>query len=432
MGSIHQKRKYRVETNIEQSVAPFRALHSMRTYLQNLSQIQHLLHRSMKAMLVVTDALLNHGCPWRRHFSFQENEAPMSPPLQVAGISENRSARLWRIKGFTLIELLVVIAIIAVLIALLLPAVQQAREAARRSQCKNNLKQIGLALHNYHDTYGTFPPAGTPDVTISGQLHRSASWLVRILPQIEQNAAYNQMVFEGVDWSMQYGKNPNWQVLTSLRVNSFYCPSSSLPATRAQATTALMRSENGAPTSSIPLQIAQYVGISGSFFSGTNLTSFPAPTTPTTYNDGRTNYNGIIVFIHAVAHPRPIRMRDITDGTSNTVAVGEQSDFRRPAGVAPRDSDRASAYHGGAWASGPGVPWISNATTVRLPINSKDDSEAGQKVSYAGNTILCSPHTGGAHFTMGDGSVRFLSENVNSGTLTRLCDRSDGQVIGEF
>src|SRR5450432_1678919 len=103
------------------------------------------------------------------------------------------SRRLWRkLSGFTLIELLVVIAIIAVLIALLLPAVQQAREAARRTQCKNNLKQMGLGLHNYHDTYNMFPPGA---LTAGGDNLWGMSWYIRILPNIDQSVVFNQLTF---------------------------------------------------------------------------------------------------------------------------------------------------------------------------------------------------------------------------------------------
>ncbi len=113
-------------------------------------------------------------------------------------------------RGFTLIELLVVIAIIAILVALLLPAVQQAREAARRTQCKNNLKQLGIAIHNYHDVAGMFPG----NITQSPGSYRNASWLTMILPYIDQAPAYNQMEFSGTNFSNQGAPpNLNWDLV---------------------------------------------------------------------------------------------------------------------------------------------------------------------------------------------------------------------------
>ena len=110
-------------------------------------------------------------------------------------------------RGFTLVELLVVIAIIGILVGLLLPAVQAAREAARRMQCSNNLKQMGLALHNYHDTFNRFPGnTATPQ----GSQQLGASWLVKILPQLEQSAAFNQLVWIDTDFSDRTGVNRNW------------------------------------------------------------------------------------------------------------------------------------------------------------------------------------------------------------------------------
>lgn len=183
--------------------------------------------------------------------------------------------------------------------------------------------------------------------------------------------------------------------------------------------------------------MANYVGIAGSYLSGADLTSAPSPvgSTMTSYDNGRNSYNGIMAFVDAV-NPRAIRMRDITDGTSNTMMIGEQSNYSLNTSGNPTDY-RTSNYNGAAWSAGLGGTgtsgWMANVTTVRLGINAKDSSTGnGNKVAYGGNTLITSPHTGGAQFLLGDGSSRFISENINMGTLTRLCDRSDGQVLGEF
>lgn len=328
-------------------------------------------------------------------------------------------------RGFTLIELLVVIAIIAILVALLLPAVQQAREAARRSSCKNNLKQVGLALHNYHDTFSVFPPGGVgPD----GDGNRGASWLVRILPQLEQGPAYDQITFDGTDWTMQGTRtNRNWAITNQLRVPALNCPSSPLPSTRTQTTNAETRAL-GAPDS-ITYQLTNYVGIAGAYDSGVALGQLPSPTAWTGYY--RSNYNGVIISVDTLSS-QAVSMRSITDGTSNVVVVGEQSDFRtRTDGV--QEDKRACNHDGGPWSAGEGGSngWWLNMTVIRSGINARNGNN-GQEQAYFRHTLLTSPHAGGGQFTMGDGSVRFISENINYLTLTRLCDKADRQPIGEF
>ncbi|HWL09174.1 MAG TPA: DUF1559 domain-containing protein, partial [Planctomicrobium sp.] len=175
------------------------------------------------------------------------------------------------------------------------------------------------------------------------------------------------------------------------------------------------------------------VGIAGSYFSGVDGTSFPTPQTTHSYGGGRYSYNGVIVSVNST-NPRPIRMRDLTDGTSQTLAIGEQSDFYRPSGGGTSQDYRACIHAGGPWGGGPatGTQWVSNLTSVRHPINSGVTGDLGQKLAYGGNTIFCSPHSGGAQFMVADGSVRIVSESIDFGILTRLCDRSDGQVIGEW
>lgn len=337
-------------------------------------------------------------------------------------------SRMRRAKGFTLIELLVVIAIIAVLIALLLPAVQQAREAARRTQCKNNLKQIGLALHNYHDNTNCFPPGNV--VPETGTTLRGASWLVRMLPMIDQAAAFNQMVFAGTDWTTQNGNpNRNWSVVNTLRVSGLNCPSSTLPQVRSQTansgTTGL-----GAPAT-LSYQTSNYVGIAGSYDNAATGVCCPSPSTWTGYY--RSNYNGMIVASNGTyGDARPVRIADAIDGTSNTILVGEQSGPDPSCSRADKDC-RASNYDGGAWSGGAGgdTDWWLNMTVIRSPINSNQGAN-GDEQPYYRHTRITSNHTGGAHLLFSDGSVRFLSNNMDYLTLERLASRNDNAVVGDF
>lgn len=322
-----------------------------------------------------------------------------------------------RPRAFTLIELLVVIAIIAVLIALLLPAVQQAREAARRSQCKNNMKQLGLALHNYHDTFTTFPIGQRESKTFP-------NWRIGVLPYIDQAPLYNNLNFSqsfmsGCSASSGYGfaqTTPGNPVLKNLVLAVFRCPSSALD-----------------PTADVGCnfdraQVHDYVGISG---------ATPDPAARTTVCSQDTGYgtycnNGLLV-------PNEVtRLRDVTDGASNTMIVAEQSGT-------VGNSDFRSGYHGG-WSSLQSVPagrflvpqfvtgdlpYGSGTTTIRQQINSKT-AGLGAGSSYYSNTIINSFHVGGIHALLADGSVRFLSENLNFATLTNLACKNDGVVLGEF
>ncbi|HWL09916.1 MAG TPA: DUF1559 domain-containing protein, partial [Planctomicrobium sp.] len=260
--------------------------------------------------------------------------------------------------GFTLIELLVVIAIIAILVALLLPAVQQAREAARRSQCKNNLKQIGLSLHNYHDNYRFFPHnAQSFGDSLTGT---GPSWLIRILPFLDQTAAYNQIDFQTLsDWTMSYAANVNHALCNRLRVSTLNCPSSALPKTRILSTNA-----NG----NVEVQLVNYVGIEGSYYKGGTSTTVTDVFDLAEDTYGHTVFNGVIV--KSGGKGRSTRLSDITDGTSNTLAVAEQSRFYKEAATGTERDLRSSSYRG-AWASGrpEAVKWTINVASIRYPIN---------------------------------------------------------------
>lgn len=326
------------------------------------------------------------------------------------------SHSLRRTTAFTLVELLVVIAIIGVLIALLLPAVQQAREAARRMQCTNHIKQLGLAVHNYHDTFGKLPYNASPKLPTTGTtVYRGASWFTRLLPFLEQTAAFDQLVFSG-DWTHQDIPNPNTNVLSGFVVSGLHCPSSPLPETATW-------DKHGV---AYVVQRANYVGIKGSAIQGgtTNVTS------PATHRSmyGSAYYNGVITDLDPDYNARAIKFAAITDGTSNTLFVSEQSDFQYD-GTDKFDCT-SSGYWGGAWASGGSNSWSHNVTVLRYPIGAYKGT--GNTAAYNSNVALTSAHPGGAMGGLTDGSVRFVSETVNFATLTALCDREDGAVVGEY
>lgn len=278
-------------------------------------------------------------------------------------------------RGFTLIELLVVIAIIAVLIALLLPAVQQAREAARRSSCKNNLKQIGLALHNYHDVHSVFPPGQIrgEDLIAAGtnEYGNGFSWGAMILPFIDQAPLYEQL-----DFNIGTNEGNNLPLITSLSAMTVVlCPS--------DADRPGVRSIGTHPTT----PATSYAGSSGAFNNWSDSTN--------------SRLSGGFFTIDPA---RPSSIASITDGTTNTIAVGERSykvweggiwlGATNP-GIAPGAGDRAYAQD---W-------WLSYAI---YPItNTYISGMPSTSIRFG------SQHTGGAQFCMADGSVRFISENIN-------------------
>lgn len=350
--------------------------------------------------------------------------------MKTKGTSSGRSA-------FTLVELLVVIAIIGVLIALLLPAVQQAREAARRMQCSNNLKQLGLALHNYHDTNGAFPMVSYVDNT-----NRPASWLVRIWPFIEQSAAYDQCTFQS-DWT-GIGFDRNWRVTTNVVVDSLNCPSN--PMDRFLTQTSSSATQNDGAPAEVRYQRADYVGVGG----GYNMTG---ATASHWYGyHGMNDYNGIFVALDS-RNTQTASFRDITDGTSNTLAVGEQSNFIRSLNTSTGEvtfhDSREYGHRGGAWSGGGGHngngSWYGNwegHSSIRVGINYAHTSgynnplgtgnDPGKGGRSGHHTIFTSAHPGGALFVLGDGSTRFVSENITLDTLRNLANRADGKVLGEY
>lgn len=302
--------------------------------------------------------------------------------------------------GFTLIELLVVIAIIAILIALLLPAVQQAREAARRSQCKNNLKQIGLAVHNYESTFGRFPAAGegtifttSPPSTTFGP-HALFS---QILPYLEQGNTYQQF-----DFGVAYNATPQNIAAARQAMPAFVCPSESY---------------RGTTTDQQGFGVADYAAsIYVDIDPATGLRN------PALRVDGSLTHNWR-------------RMRDVIDGLSNTFLVVEDAgrDERIQPGNIYVDAVDGQKRRDWRWAE-PDTAGIGISKTIN---NNK--APLGGPTSCPWTTNNCGPfeeifsfHTGGAQVLLGDGSARFLSESLDYKTLRALVTPNGGELIGDF
>ncbi len=301
-----------------------------------------------------------------------------------------------RRKGFTLIELLVVIAIIAILIALLVPAVQKVREAAARTQCQNNLKQIGLALHNFHDTYKRFPsglmvPLGTGSgMVLPSSCPRCAqppvpgmwgSWLTYILPYMEQQPLYNQLILTQREYAYCLGPtSPGAKV-----VPTYICPSDYVPTTTI---------EYG----------AYYFGVN-SYFGNAGTKAWPVSSA---------SLNGVLYYNSSTT------IASITDGTSNTLMAGERYSFD----TAVPDVDLAS-WRGWAWTNyNSGGDHLGDTSA---PLNSRG-AVIGidpRKCNFG------SGHTGGANFLWCDGSVRFMSTTFSQGIVNyqRLSVLNDGFVV---
>ncbi len=327
----------------------------------------------------------------------------------------------YRTSGFTLIELLVVIAIIAILIALLLPAVQQAREAARRSQCRNNMKQIGLALHNYHSTFNQFPPAGigsivykgvtadrSPDDDISGSNRGLVSnYLVLLLPYIDQAAIYDLVDFNADRMSTNKSA---WNVSIPLLV----CPSDALAIVKSNQYTGR----------STPMARGTYAACGGN--SG-GSTGFYAEFWKTNWTKQPVDFRG------PMGPGAAADIGAIWDGTSNSLAVLEIRATKTPS-----DVRGTWAYAPGATVFGPGginngIDYFQDCTD-QAQIGMPCDNGGGIGGDVSGNQrhVARSMHIGGCNVVLNDGSVRFLSENIDATLYDNLRCISDGKNVSNF
>jgi len=311
--------------------------------------------------------------------------------------------------GFTLIELLVVISIIGILVSLLLPAVQSARAAAHRAQCLNNMKQIGLALHNYESSNKRFPPGG---LNGSGSSY-GHSWWVRILPVVEQNAVYdrfNQKASNSgwVGGSAWAGNQQHQTLLKGVTFPFMHCPASPLPRM------VLLDPAHAGPPG---IASTTYTGVAGATDHRTARSG----------SKGRISEGGVLIL------QRGIKIAEIVDGTTNTIMVAEQSDWCRDANGAKVDC-RSDCGHG--FSMGPGNDgWdrAFNTTTVIYRVNEKSSTSPGVAGNCGTNSPIQSTHTGGANMLLADGSVRFVAEGIAIQTLYNLSNRDDRNVIsGEF
>ncbi len=348
---------------------------------------------------------------------------PTGSRCRAVSDRENRG----RSPGFTLIELLVVIAIIAVLIALLLPAVQQAREAARQSSCKNNLKQIGLALHNYHNTHGCFPPGSFGGSTTSEIPWTVPNWRLHIFPGIDQGALFNQMDFDSAGRTFSGSSNSgNAGKLAGKVIPVYVCPSSTLDPN------GITYAGSNVAHNSNRIQVPMYVGVAGASI-GT------APEFPQGQNVGFQNGYGIYTNNGMLLWNAVTRMRDATDGTSNIIIVAEQS------GMIGNDDIRSGYYGGYIGATfpypvtstvqlAPGIGstvWSTGLSSYRFRVNPKTSS-AGMSASYHPNTAWNSFHEAGIQVVLADGSVRFVGQSVDMDVMRRLSARNDGAPIGDY
>lgn len=350
-------------------------------------------------------------------------------------------------RGFTLIELLVVIAIIAVLIALLLPAVQQAREAARRTQCRNHLKQLGLALHNYHDVHPTFPAgyysyptrdgSGPTSAAIDPQTWDGApgwGWGSALLPYLDQGNLAAQLDSRTPIWSSPHRE----AIATTLPV--FLCPSAS-----GGDEPFVVRDASGDPLQidggPVSLARAHYVASHGQESCwgecGADTTAviftdiyLPATTTVTVAGDVSRVADGPFY------RNSRTRFRDISDGTSNTIFLGEHSSrlsektwvgvipgaYTHPSMATPENGPDAAATLTLVHAGPSGGELDITGFPIIHPVNFPT-LHVGQ---------MYSEHVGGGHIALGDGSVRFVSESINQLTFAKLSSMNEGEIVGDF
>lgn len=302
-------------------------------------------------------------------------------------------------RAFTLIELLVVIAIIAVLIALLLPAVQQAREAARRSQCKNNLKQVGLALHNYHDNFRVFPPGQFNSFGIDGPGGTNRiCWAQQLLPYVDQAPLYNQYMVNVAAGTIGF-LHPGRDV----KIPVFMCPTDPLSG------------------KNVTTPVATQQGFHGNYVLCAHNQEYPA-------NGAGSGNTGLTGMFYPLSQTS---MRDVLDGTSNTLMGSEI--------LLTSDSATLHDLRGRYWNTWEGNNLFSTLQPPNTTVGDKSSlycipATFTPCATYSSTTVqyVRSLHVGGAHGLLADGSVRFVSSNISTVIWGGLGTRAGGEVLGEF
>jgi len=364
--------------------------------------------------------------------------------------------------GFTLIELLVVIAIIAVLISLLLPAVQSAREAARRIQCTNNMKQIGLALHNYQDAFGSFPLGGVepPAGSSWGQLLNATriSWRALVLPFVEQGNLYNAVNFNvSMDGQRDTGASEMYTAWITV-ASVWLCPSDGkngdglLPwwagGANPTGNAAGIVTPPANPATGVPATVIAVTNYSGSY--GDNYAGGPLcggclpwetyPGTNLPPGKPRIGYNGYWGTVYGdqpnftpgqgslrgffdYQTLQTVKIASVTDGTSNTILVGE---------VLPVQTIDSNFWNENGGTAGTTIPinWDSNTVPASDPscLNGWSNGVLGCRFGAASKGFK-SMHPGGADFVFADGSVKFLKSSISIATYAALGSRNGGEII---
>ncbi len=294
-----------------------------------------------------------------------------------------------RLIGMTLVELLVVIAIISMLVGLLLPAVQSAREAARRMSCSNKLKQLGIAVHAYHDTFrgmpisiGPWAEGGRPARQRNGK-----GWMVSILPQIEESALYDQFTrtFSGDFFSGGGLKSSVGLELMKTKLPAFHCPSDG---------TSVGLSQTQFQWEETAVALTNYKGVMGN-------NEVRLQVLDECYKLG--TCNGLFF---RTTYQRPLRLASITDGTSNTLMIGED---------VVRHNDHSAAFYSNS-------DWCSCEQKLNFLPYPAAPRNWPQVISFRSN------HPGGATFCLADGSVKFVSQDVEQKTYRGLCTKNGGEV----
>ena len=336
--------------------------------------------------------------------------------------------------GFTLVELLVVIAIIGILIALLLPAVQAAREAARRMQCANNLKQMGLAIHVYHDAFQSFPYGGHCPMNSGCYIRNSINWKTSILPYLEQSTIYGMLNFApDALFAPEGATGPSFhrnEFLRDLVVATYKCPSNPR-----DPLTVCDRGMDAGTTAdclgdAMHVMKHDYAGIAG---------AYPDPAgRDDACRQGMYGWNcnnGLLL------ENERTTIADARDGTSNTIIAAEQSGEVTVDNGGLLVTYSIRACYAGGWTGcstkytmeqgGTGYMYCDGLTTVRWGLNAPMGVANSSDFSWTTNTILNSSHPGVVQVLMADGSTHALSsDNIDMETLRRLCAADDGQLIG--